>query len=139
MLLRISLFLSILVSAQSSPLFYQMAYDYVGVCCFTLDGDQFEKMIADDVLLWHQTNDGEVLQAKGKEEITNLFRKYIFSNSSEIDVKKCSFEETDGGIRIDLLVEENKANEGRYLFQERTMLHFSGSKISSIEMHVIKR
>lgn len=139
MLKSFLLFFSIVLALDASPLLYQIAYDYVDVCCFTLNEEQFEQMLGDDAALWHQTNDGPIIEAKGKDEITNLFRKYIFSNSSEIDVKRCSFEEIDGGVLIDLIVEENKLNEGRYLFQEKTILLFSDSKISSIEMHVTKR
>lgn len=138
MLPRLVLFLFCLASAEASPLFYRLAYAYLDACCFTLNGEEFEKILSSDVKLWHQTNDEEVFQAEGRKEVSDLFRKYIFSNSSDIDVKKFTLEESVDGMLIDLLVEENKEGEGRYLFHEKTLLRFNSSQISSIEMQIYR-
>jgi hypothetical protein len=136
LLLQVKLFSS---EPTASPIFYKLAYGYLDACCFSLAGDKFEELLAEDIILDHQTNDEPPFHAEGKALVASLFRKYIFENTSDIKVFRVSFEEENEGILLELEVEENKNNDGqinRYLFHETTRFEFRGNKISRIETMV---
>jgi len=57
-----------------------------------------------------------------------LFKKYIFENTSEIALKSFTLEETQDGVSLKLIVEENKNNFekiARFLFEESTFFQFT--------------
>ncbi len=125
--------------------FFYIVCTYVNCCCFTLSQNQFEEILDENVQLFHQTNDDPPFTAFGREEVSELFKRYVFENSSDIVLKESHlFQENDeNGISLKLLVEETKTTnetiKARFLFEEHTNFQFSNvepSKVISIRMQV---
>lgn len=124
---------------------YNLGYHYISCCCFTLDSKKFRTLLSEDVELRHQTNQEPIRHAKGIQTVHSLFEKYIFNNTTRIDLKSFSLKETKRGLVVKLIVEENKKGaEGlsRFLFNERTTFEFTNRKpfkIRSIHTKVLRK
>lgn len=125
---------------------YHAVTTYVSCCCFTLSKEQFEEILDTDVKLFHQTNKELPIFAQGKENVSELLKKYVFDNSSEVKLKELNIkvcEDKEDGISLRLVVEETKTNngivKGHFLFDEHTHFQFNDTnppKIISIRMQV---
>lgn len=118
---------------------YQLVGAYVQICCFSLSEDAFVAILSPDVELHHQTNGETPVVANGREPVAALFKKYIFENTSNVDLKSIELHDCNKEISLRLLVEEDKAEEGavhRYLFEEKTNFQFAEGKIRSISTTV---
>lgn len=124
---------------------YKMALEYVLTCCHTFSTDNFRSILSPNVELRHQTNRDQPIHASGVEAVTALFKKHLFDNTSDVDVKSIRLQPSRAStITLNLIVEENKTEKGktvRYLFEETTIFKFSDSihKIASIETFVRRR
>lgn len=115
---------------------------YIHCTTESLNANEFEALLAGDVKLEHETNNEPPVRAEGRETVVILFQKYIFSNSSEIDVRKASILYKDGLLDIKLTVIEDKT-EGekvtRYKFKEKTLLSINEGLITDIFTTVKRR
>jgi hypothetical protein len=120
---------------------YRTAYIYVDACCFSLSAEEFETILADYIVLQHQTNNEPPFHAQGKHAVSALFKKYVFENTSNVDVKNISISLKERGVLLQLVVEEDKHEFGkinRYVFEEVTVFRFEERemKINSITTKV---
>lgn len=122
---------------------YQMVLMYIMACCCTLSTEDFQLILSPSVELKHQTNQEEPVNAKGDKTVISLFEKYIFNNTSQIDIRSINIHRMEDRLVLNLVVKEDK-REGdatnRYLFEETTTFTFAESdgKVSSIDT-VVKR
>ncbi len=131
---------------QIESQFYHAVNTYVDCCCFTFSKEQFEEILDQEVQLFHQTNEEPPFIAKGKETVSELFNKYVFDNSFDVELKELNIKPKNNEtkeISLKLLVEETKTTDGifsgRFLFEECTNFQFSDTKphkIISIHMQV---
>lgn len=140
------LYNSVCEGVEMKAEFYSAVCTYVNCCCFTLSQEQFEEILDENVRLFHQTNEDSPFIAQGREKVSELFRKYVFENSSDIALKELNIKMQDNdekGISLKMLVEETKITDDmakiRFLFEECTDFQFSDlkpHKVISIHMHV---
>ena len=125
------------VSSQLS-----LGWGYVNCTTDSLYAKEFEELLSEDVKLEHETNNEAPVKAEGREEVVELFQKYIFSNSSHIEVKKANILYKDGLVEVKLTVVEDKT-EGekvtRYKFKEKTLLEVNDGVITNIFTTVKRR
>jgi cupin superfamily acireductone dioxygenase involved in methionine salvage len=102
---------------------------YINTCCSTLSTSDFHDIISENVKLLNQTNEEKPIEATGRDCVEELFNKYIFSNTTEIDLKDYTISQgADDSIVLQLCVEENKKSDEkikRYLFEETTIFQFA--------------
>ncbi len=87
-----------------------------------------------------------LLLLRGKEKVSELFKNYVFENSSDIVLKEVNIkaqESDEQNFSLRLLVEETKTTDkifkSRFLFEECTNFQFNDvepNKITSIHMQV---
>ncbi len=118
-----------------------LATSYVDVTTYLLNAGDFSRIVSDDVELYHQTDNQKPFLAKGKEEVVALFKKYIFDNSSNFDVKRTLIDAQKNIALVRLVVREDKTEEGkktRYEYDEVTTLTCDKNSIIKIHTTVTK-
>jgi hypothetical protein len=105
---------------------------YVDATCFHPNADHFENLLDDDVVLSHITDDIAIYDATGKQDVTALYRKYLFDITTNFVVKNLKINSSveENVASIDLAVEEDKEGyagiqeKGRWHFDDHTTLTF---------------
>jgi len=88
----------------------RVSFAYVDCCCISLDSDRFVDLLSNNVVLRHQRTKNLLFLPKEWMQFFPSLKKYIFENTSEIALKSFTLEETQDGVSLKLIVEENKNN-----------------------------
>jgi len=120
---------------------HRTVYTYIDSCCFSFSVKEFGKILSKNITLEHQTNNDVPFQARGKHEVSALFKKYVFDNTSNVNVKKISLISREGKVLLNLAVEVNKHESGkinRYILEETSVFRFEeqSKKITSIKTKI---
>jgi hypothetical protein len=116
----------------------ELGFNYLHVCLVTLDGKKFASMLADDVTLEHKTNGELKKEASRAPVVSELFNRYIFSNTPKESIKIKAFNSVSKPeyVEVNLDVDEDKIEEtgrNRYNFIEHTRLFIRNNQIVRIE------
>lgn len=122
---------------------------YFDICTKSLNSQEFGKILSKKVTLLHYTNAIKDGEAKGRNDVLELFIINLFSNTKIVDCSKPTISDgPNGTYHLAFVVGEDKANgdtSKRFCFLEGTTFEVKKSKktdlykIASITSYVIRQ